>query len=124
MISLPLASKIANWNYYQPYNNIGNTFKSLSTHGQDLLDNLLTYDPLKRIDAREALKHPYFLETPIPKTIDIMPTFPSYHTMSEQEHTKRKSRIRLPGSPQMKRKIETRRGEFFENNLHRFDLNA
>lgn len=33
---------------------------SASTQGIDLIDKMLTYDPLKRLSASEALKHPYF----------------------------------------------------------------
>ena len=124
MNSLPLTSEISDWHYSQPYNNIENTFRSLSRQGQELLDKLLTYDPSKRINVREALNHPYFLESPLPKTSDIMPTFPSYHTMSEHEYRKRKSRTRPPSPPQEKRRREMRSGGegIFESNRHRFDL--
>jgi len=49
----------------------------LSEKGFDLLNRLLTYDPEKRIPAAEALKHPYFEESPLPKDPDLMPTWPS-----------------------------------------------
>jgi len=32
----------------------------------DLLTKMIEYDPAKRISAEEALKHPYFKETPLP----------------------------------------------------------
>jgi len=37
---------------------------------------MLTFDPKRRITAREALKHPYFSERPLPKSPSMMPTFP------------------------------------------------
>jgi serine/threonine protein kinase len=126
--SLPLAEKIKDWGFIQPYNNIITKFPSLTASGQQLLDQLLTYDPDKRITARGALSHPYFLEFPLPKTSDLMPTFPSYHTMSEEECRKRKSRIQRPPSPQLpekkKRKEIIRPREHNNDGNHRFDLSS
>jgi len=64
---------------YQPYNNLRTKFHYLTEAGFDLLNRLLTYDPSKRISAAEALEHPYFGESPLPKAADMMPTFPSSH---------------------------------------------
>lgn len=61
----------------QPYNYLARTFRDLSETGIDLLGQLLLYDPEKRINAREALKHPWFTEHPLPKATHMMPTFPS-----------------------------------------------
>eukprot|EP01132_Coremiostelium_polycephalum_P009962 gene9962-12214_t len=61
---------------YQPYNNLKQKIPKLSPNGFDLLNRLLTYDPYKRITATEALKHQYFLESPFPQTIEMMPHFP------------------------------------------------
>jgi serine/threonine protein kinase len=44
---------------------------------QDLIKKFLTYDPNKRITAYQALQHPYFTESPMPKSPDMMPTFPT-----------------------------------------------
>ncbi|EFN52944.1 hypothetical protein CHLNCDRAFT_32311, partial [Chlorella variabilis] len=44
----------------QPYNYLRKEFPHLSDAGIDLLNRLLTYDPDKRITARQALRHPYF----------------------------------------------------------------
>ncbi|KAF6766349.1 Pkinase-domain-containing protein [Ephemerocybe angulata] len=54
-----------------------NKFPHLSTNGLDLLMSLLTYDPDQRMTADEALQHPYFLESPLPKHPDLFGSFPS-----------------------------------------------
>ena len=54
-------------------------FPRLGPAGLDLLGGLLTYDPRRRLTAREALDHPYFRERPLPKRPVDMPTFPSTH---------------------------------------------
>ncbi|EAU92872.2 cmgc/cdk/pitslre protein kinase [Coprinopsis cinerea okayama7 len=52
-------------------------FPYLTTNGLDLLMCLLTYDPERRITAEEALQHPYFTESPLPKHPDLFGSFPS-----------------------------------------------
>ncbi|KAG5039651.1 hypothetical protein AAZX31_05G044200 [Glycine max] len=49
----------------------------LSELGFDLLQQLLTYDPEKRITAEDALLHDWFHEAPLPKS-DFKPIFPSW----------------------------------------------
>lgn len=61
----------------QNYHMINAKFKFLSHEGQDLLKRFLTFDPKKRITAYQALQHPYFKESPLPKSPDMMPTFPT-----------------------------------------------
>jgi serine/threonine protein kinase len=51
----------------------------LSEQGLDLLNSLLAYDPSKRLTAREAPRHAYFREKPVPKEPGMMPTFPTRH---------------------------------------------
>ncbi|KAG2438966.1 hypothetical protein HYH02_010758 [Chlamydomonas schloesseri] len=51
----------------------------LSEAGLALLNGLLTYDPARRITARQALRHDWFQEKPYPKQPGDMPTFPSSH---------------------------------------------
>ncbi|KAJ3073134.1 hypothetical protein HDU98_002170 [Podochytrium sp. JEL0797] len=62
---------------HQPFNNLKLRFPSLTANGIDLMQKLLTYDPKQRITAAEALKHPYFSESPAPKDPSLFPTFPS-----------------------------------------------
>jgi serine/threonine protein kinase len=74
LFELPLLSKI---NLpHQPYNNLSTKLPALSKHGLDLLNQMLTYDPDKRITARQALSHRYFQELPLPAAHSLMPTFP------------------------------------------------
>ncbi|KIY72757.1 Pkinase-domain-containing protein [Cylindrobasidium torrendii FP15055 ss-10] len=52
-------------------------FPHLSANGLDLMISLLTYDPAARISAAEAMEHPYFKESPLPKHPDLFGSFPS-----------------------------------------------
>ncbi|KAJ3330780.1 Cyclin-dependent kinase 11B [Kappamyces sp. JEL0680] len=61
----------------QPHNNIRKRFPFLSANGIALLDSLLCYDPEQRISAAEALDHPFFRESPLPKDASMFPSFPS-----------------------------------------------
>ncbi|KDD75737.1 protein kinase [Helicosporidium sp. ATCC 50920] len=47
--------------------------------GIDLLEQMLRFEPGRRISAAQALQHPWFREQPLPLHPDLMPTFPSTH---------------------------------------------
>lgn len=51
----------------QPYNNLKQKFDFLSEAGLELMNNLFTYDPKKRITAEKALDCDYFKEKPYRK---------------------------------------------------------
>jgi len=73
--TLPLAKTITLPNYQPPQ--FRQKFPYMTTAGIDLLCSLLTYDPDRRITAEEAIKHPYFSESPPPKHPDMFGSFPS-----------------------------------------------
>ncbi|DBA72217.1 TPA: hypothetical protein ACH3X2_010612 [Trebouxia sp. C0005] len=76
---------------HQPYNYLEKEFPNLSTTGLSLLNGLLTYDPDKRLTARQALRHPYFNEPPLGKLPQDMPYFPSAHDAdaNDDQHKRR-----------------------------------
>lgn len=59
----------------QPYNNLKNKFGYLSETGLELMNNLFTYDPKKRITAEKALDCSYFKEKPYRKPSSSMIRF-------------------------------------------------
>ncbi|EJD04187.1 Pkinase-domain-containing protein [Fomitiporia mediterranea MF3/22] len=73
--SLPLAKTISLPMSHAPQ--FRQKFPYLTVAGIDLLSQLLTYDPDQRINAEEALQHPYFSESPLPKHPDLFSSFPS-----------------------------------------------
>ncbi|KAJ3137180.1 hypothetical protein HK100_000954 [Physocladia obscura] len=89
-LELPVAKSFKFRN--QPVNNLKLRFPSLTANGIDLMSRLLTYDPKQRITAAEALKHPYFNESPPPKDPALFPTFPS-------KNAGEKRRINSPSVP-------------------------
>jgi len=57
----------------QPTNRIRKFIPNHSDNTYDLLNKLLTYDPVSRISSTEALNHPYFSEEPLPAPMGTMP---------------------------------------------------
>ncbi|KAL0476719.1 CDKG-2 [Acrasis kona] len=71
-----------------------NNLPILSKLGLDLLERMLEFDPKLRITADEALKHPYFKESPLPKSKVMMPTFPAtVHETGHRGHKRKHDEI-------------------------------
>ncbi|OJT09453.1 Cyclin-dependent kinase G-2 [Trametes pubescens] len=73
--TLPLAKSITLPTPHPPQ--LRQKFPYITSAGLDLMSRLLAYDPDDRITADEALKHPYFTESPLPKHPDLFGSFPS-----------------------------------------------
>ncbi|RPD63050.1 Pkinase-domain-containing protein [Lentinus tigrinus ALCF2SS1-6] len=73
--TMPLAKTITLLAPHPPQ--LRQKFPYITAAGLDLLSRLLAYDPDGRITAEEALKHPYFSESPLPKHPDLFGSFPS-----------------------------------------------
>ncbi|KAH8835210.1 Pkinase-domain-containing protein [Flagelloscypha sp. PMI_526] len=81
--SLPLASTLSLPAPAPPQ--FSQKLPHLSNSGIDLLMSMLTYDPERRISAIEALEHPFFKESPLPKHPDLFGSFPSV-AAGEKKH--------------------------------------
>jgi len=85
----------------QPKNYVGNRLPDifprtsfageavLSEAGLDLLMQMLTYNPEKRITASKALDHKWFKESPLPQDPEMMPTFPATNEVPRDLRKKR-----------------------------------
>ncbi|XP_076451707.1 cyclin-dependent kinase 11B-like [Babylonia areolata] len=72
---------------HYPQNTIRNRFgPQFSDLGFDLLNRLLTYDPTKRIDAKSAVDHEWFSESPLPTDPSMFPTWPARSEQPGRRH--------------------------------------
>lgn len=63
LLELPGWSNIRNKSpRYQPIENMSPLVPTLDPLGVDLLAGMLQYDPAKRISARDAMQHPFFVD--------------------------------------------------------------
>ncbi|KAG2177019.1 hypothetical protein INT43_007673, partial [Umbelopsis isabellina] len=74
----------------QEYSNLKLEFPRATDHTLNLLSGLLTYNHKVRTSVRQALKHPYFIESPRPLDPSLLPTYPEIRNqISEKEKTRR-----------------------------------
>mmetsp|Transcript_25990 Transcript_25990/g.30004 ORF Transcript_25990/g.30004 Transcript_25990/m.30004 type:complete len:158 (-) Transcript_25990:24-497(-) len=86
----------------------------LTDTGLDLLNKMLTFDPEKRITAREALNHLWFKEYPLGCEPSMMPTiFPTNEI--PRDHLKKRRMKSLDKEQQKQRE------ELYEND-YRFEI--
>ncbi|ORZ09115.1 kinase-like domain-containing protein [Lobosporangium transversale] len=65
----------------QRFNNLRNKFPNITDAARSLLSGLLTYDPKKRLSVKQALAHPYFIESPPAKHPSLLPTHPEMRNL-------------------------------------------
>lgn len=56
----------------------------LSECGLGLLTKFLTFDPVQRVTAEEALQHAYFSEPPLPIDPAMFPTWPAKSELGQR----------------------------------------
>ncbi|KAF5273978.1 hypothetical protein FQA39_LY01094 [Lamprigera yunnana] len=72
---LPAVQKMKFTEY--PVSNLRSRFSMLTEQGQAMLQKFLTFDPIQRTTAEDALQHSYFSETPLPIDPSMFPTWPA-----------------------------------------------
>lgn len=83
---------------FGPYpRTLENTFADIGSAGVSLLADLLLLDPLKRINAIDALKHEYFRTNPLPATPESLPQFEESHELDRRQN--RNQKANLPPAP-------------------------
>ncbi|KAJ5095154.1 hypothetical protein N7532_007445 [Penicillium argentinense] len=91
--SLPGCEGVKNWGTKR--GNLAESFKELNPVAISLLSELLKLDWRKRINAMDALKHPYFTTDPLPLKPGEIPSFADSHELDR----KRFRAQRAPGPP-------------------------
>mmetsp|Transcript_6335 Transcript_6335/g.7718 ORF Transcript_6335/g.7718 Transcript_6335/m.7718 type:complete len:425 (+) Transcript_6335:123-1397(+) len=87
---LPLVEKgivTVNGTHSKSESDLSNRFLDWGYDCIEFLQDLLKYDPSLRINAREALRHPYFKSRPLPQQPQFMPTYPTQHAPLKQQTT-------------------------------------
>lgn len=74
---------------------------NLSDAGYDLLLKCFTFDPKRRITAKEALNHEFFKEQPLPKDSSLFPSWPSVKGAKEAKPNKIQRR-QTPEAPHLR----------------------
>lgn len=66
---------------------------------------LLTYDPVRRLSAEDALKHEFFKETPLPIDPSLFPTWPAKSEGLNKKQMPQDSEPRAPSAGKMYEKL-------------------
>lgn len=82
----------------QSTGNIAQRFRELSPLGLSLIKDLMRLDWRKRINALDAIDHPYFREEPLPMREEDIPHFADSHELDRRNA--RGQRQALPPAPQ------------------------
>ena len=80
--------------------------RMLSEAGLDLLKELLTYDPQKRITCEEALDSSYFKENPLPIDPSMFPTWPAKSELDPQDKFKKATSPKAPSGGHAFKKMQ------------------
>uniref|UniRef100_A0A914W281 cyclin-dependent kinase n=1 Tax=Plectus sambesii TaxID=2011161 RepID=A0A914W281_9BILA len=90
-----------------PYNQLRKQFGAnvLSDSGFQLLNKFLTYNPDRRISAREALAHEWFRQDPLPVKPEMFPTWPA-----KSEGGKHPAKGQSPKAPEGGKQFESELG--------------
>lgn len=108
LVGSPTEQTMPGWNelpgaepvrqFPQTVGNIANRFSELSPTGLSLLKELMRLDWRKRINAIDAMDHPYFSENPKPMREEDIPTFADSHELDRRNARGQKQA--LPPAPQ------------------------
>ncbi|KAF1811910.1 Pkinase-domain-containing protein [Eremomyces bilateralis CBS 781.70] len=93
---LPGVGEVYNKIWAPTSGNLRKIFRELSTDALDLLEKLLTLDWRGRINAIDALKHPYFRTKPYPLRPHEIPRFEDSHEIDRRSV---RSKPNLPPAP-------------------------
>ena len=80
--------------------------RMLSQTGLELLKDLLTYDPKKRINCEEALSSGYFTEAPLPIDPSMFPTWPAKSEQDAQDKLKKGNSPKAPSGGHAFKKMQ------------------
>ncbi|KAH7122475.1 serine/threonine-protein kinase-like protein bur1 [Dendryphion nanum] len=92
---LPNANSVKDWAAHT--GNLASKFREISPTGISLLSELLKLDWRKRINAIDAIDHPYFKEEPLPMREEDIPRFADSHELDRR--SARGQKQALPPAP-------------------------